>query len=71
MVEIGLGITAASIATLRPLFKKLHIPEHQARNDGDIQRGHNLNSTSFMHLYENTRRSPISHTQRISWDNTG
>jgi hypothetical protein len=35
MVEIGLGITAASIATLRPLFKKLHTPEHQARN-GDL-----------------------------------
>lgn len=73
MIENGIAITAASIAVLRPLFVRLHIPGFtssapKSRQNGGThgyERSYDLNYIANEDRAGNTK-STITHTRRLS-----
>lgn len=76
MTEVGISIAAASIATLRPLFRNLQIPgfsntgsqsnKHGAGGADGYHRSYDL---SYIHLTDTVTKSSITHTRRLSENN--
>jgi hypothetical protein len=77
VTEVGISIAAALIATLRPLFRNLQIlgfsntssrsNKHGAGGADSYHRSYDL---SYIHPTETTTKSSLTHTQRLSENNS-
>jgi len=74
VTEAGIGISAASIATLRPLFKSFHI--HGFSNSGTGSRSRQTPRTGYVQSYDlgyingGTETKTTTHTRALSEGNT-
>jgi hypothetical protein len=77
MIEVGISVAAASITTLRPLFRNLQIPGFSntvSRSNKHGTRGidhyHQSYDLSYIHPAETATKLSIIHNQRLSENNS-
>jgi hypothetical protein len=77
VTEVGISITAASIATLRPLFRNLQIPgfsntgsQSNKHGTGGADGYHRSYDLSYIHPTETVTKSSLTHTCRLSENNS-
>ena len=72
MTEVGISIAAASIATLRPLVRNLHIPgfssgsQSNKHGTGGADGYHRSYDLSYIHPAQTTTKSLVTHARRLS-----